>query len=275
MLARVFPRKTSASPTDELAFFGPPDLFVPEGIEEVHVSCAWTGDKGRAEQLAEQWRHVAPVKVGGPAYDDQGGDFVAGRYLKRGYVITSRGCPNNCWFCFVPKREGSIREIPIVDGYNVLDSNILACSKDHFQRVCKMLNFQPECAEFTGGLEAARLTWWHVSVLWDLRPKQMFFAYDTPDDFEPLVEAGKMLRDADFTRGHCRCYVLIGYPKDTVDQAVKRLIDSWKAGFLPFAMLWRGKNGDDEKEQEWLDLARVFSRPAITRSEIRRMLTNA
>ena len=39
-----------------------------------------------------------------------GGDFVPGRYLAPGYVITSRGCPNRCWFCSVWRREGALRE---------------------------------------------------------------------------------------------------------------------------------------------------------------------
>ena len=28
---------------------------------------------------------MAPVKIGGPALNDNGGDFVPGRYLKKGY----------------------------------------------------------------------------------------------------------------------------------------------------------------------------------------------
>ena len=58
-LIRVFPRKTKASPNDELAYFGPPDLFAL-GADEVHVSVAFTADKPKAERLAEQWRNVAP-----------------------------------------------------------------------------------------------------------------------------------------------------------------------------------------------------------------------
>ena len=34
-LIRVFPRKTRATPTDDLAYFGPPDLFAE--ADEVHV----------------------------------------------------------------------------------------------------------------------------------------------------------------------------------------------------------------------------------------------
>jgi hypothetical protein len=68
-VARVFPRRTNASPTDEYAFFGPPGMFLPE-ITEVHVSVAFTYDLPRAEMLAKEWGHVArpPVfkmKLGG------------------------------------------------------------------------------------------------------------------------------------------------------------------------------------------------------------------
>jgi hypothetical protein len=53
-LIRVFPRKTKASPDDELAYFGPPDIFAE--ADEVHVSVTFTYDKAVAERLAEQWR---------------------------------------------------------------------------------------------------------------------------------------------------------------------------------------------------------------------------
>ena len=204
-IARVFPRKTNASPDDELVYFSTPEFPYPE-VDEIHVSVTFSYDMRVAEQLAKSWEMIAPVKIGGPAYDDFGGDFVPGKYVKKGYVITSRGCNNKCWFCSVPKREGSIRELPITKGFNLLDSNILACSDDHIKEVFKMLSEQKEKPLLTGGLEAKILKQWHVNLLWDIRPDRMYFAYDTPDDLEPLIEAGKMLRYADFTRQHLYCY---------------------------------------------------------------------
>lgn len=265
-IARVFPRKTNATPDDNLVFFDGP----PEGIEvdEVHISLVFSYDKDIACDLYEMWRHVAPVvKVGGPAMRDPGGDFVPGMYVKKGYVITSRGCPNNCWFCSVPKREGGIRELPITDGWNLLDSNILACSDSHIKRVFEMLGNQDHRAELTGGLEAKILTDNHVSLLWDLRPLQMFFAYDTPDDLEPLIEAGKKLRYANFTRHNMRCYVLIGYPRDTVLDAEKRLLQTWGAGFMPAAMLWKNEDGDTDIE--WRRFQRLWARPAATKAVVK------
>jgi len=265
-IVRVFPRKTHASPDDDLAYFGPPDMY--SEADEVHISVAFSYDIPKAEELAKDWERVAPVKMGGPALGDPGGAFVPGQYLKEGYVITSRGCPNNCWFCDVPKREGGIRELEVHDGWNLLDSNLLACSEEHILKVMSMLGRQNRRIELTGGLEAARLKPWHVNALWEVRPSQMFFAYDTPDDLEPLVEAAKLLQYADFTRSHLRCYVLMGWPKDTMKAAEKRLVEAWEAGFMPMAMLY--KNGKGDTDPEWHKFQRGWARPAATRSIMRK-----
>lgn len=261
-IIRVFPRRTKATPTDMLAYIGGPDMF--SEADEVHISVAFTWDIPEAERLEKLWRNIAPVKIGGPAMGEAGGDFEPGKYIKNGYVITSRGCPNNCWFCSVWKREGrEIRELPIRDGWNVLDDNLLACSDFHILQVFAMLKRQKEKPQFTGGLEAARLKPWHVAELRKLKPKQIFFAYDTPNDREPLYEAGKMLVDGGFTKGShsLRAYVLIGYPKDSMEDAEYRLRDCQKAGFMPMAMLYRDAKG--ERDREWMRFQRQWARPAI------------
>ena len=84
-LIRVFPRRTKASPRDDLARFGPPDLF--DEADEVHISVTFSWDKPAAERLAEQWLHVAPVKLGGVAYGDRGDEFVLGRCWRRARSI--------------------------------------------------------------------------------------------------------------------------------------------------------------------------------------------
>ena len=116
---------------------------MPDDITEIHVSVTFTWDRPEAERLARIWKRYAPVKIGGPAYDDPGSDFIPGMYLKKGYTITSRGCNNKCWFCLVPKREGQLRELPITAGRNLQDNNILGCSEKHIRDVFAMLNKQP------------------------------------------------------------------------------------------------------------------------------------
>lgn len=263
-IIRVFPRRTAATPDDELVRIAtPPGLF--DEADEVHVSVIFTWDLPAAERLVKDWAPVAPVQIGGPATGEAGGGFTPGMYVKRGYVLTSRGCPNNCWFCSVPKREGPLRELPITEGWDVLDDNLLACSAGHVRRVFEMLKGQKNNGriQFTGGLEAARLKPWHVEALRELRPKQMFFAYDTPDDLEPLREAGRMLLAAGFTTtSHAlRAYVLCGWPKDTFEAAGRRMQQTIGAGFMPMAMLYRGKTG--KRDTEWMRWQREWARPAI------------
>ncbi|MDZ4341327.1 MAG: hypothetical protein U1E51_02685 [Candidatus Binatia bacterium] len=267
-IIRVFPRKTKATPIDDLVRIGKgPDLF--DEADQVHVSVAFTWDIPLAEKLARQWRDVAPVTIGGPALNERGGEFLPGMYLKPGYVITSRGCPNRCWFCSVPKREGGeIRELPITDGHNILDDNLLACSSRHIEAVFAMLRRQKEPIEFTGGLEAALLKPWHAEELNKLRIKQMFFAYDTPDDWEPLQSAAVILSNAGFAldpRGHSRrllrCFVLCGFKGDTIPKAEKRMVETRRIGFLPMAMLWKDETG--KRDPEWAKFQREWARPAI------------
>lgn len=94
-IIRVFPVRTNATPDDDLVRVKtvPSLLDMNMKVDAVHISVAFSWHKRWAEWAARQWERVAPVSVGGPAYNEPGGDFVPGRYMKRGYVIMSRGCP--------------------------------------------------------------------------------------------------------------------------------------------------------------------------------------
>jgi len=261
-ILRVFPRRTSATPADDLAVVnrGP---RLTDSADEVHISVAFSWDLPRAERLAKLWKPFAPVLIGGPATGQRSEEFVPGRYLKDGFVITSRGCPNKCWFCSVWKREGvGVRELPIVDGYNVQDDNLLACSEKHVKSVFRMLRKQKERARFTGGLEAKRLCEWHVNAIRKLEPAVLLFACDTPDDLVPLQEAGRMLIRGGVLRkasAVCKCYVLAGFPKDTFANAEGRIIQVMEAGFAAYVMLYRDELGI--VKDGWKAFQRRWSNP--------------
>ena len=200
---------------------------------------------------------------------DRGEEFVPGRYIKPGYVFTSRGCPRRCWFCSVWKRDPVPRLLPVVDGWNILDDNLLACPRDHVEAVFAMLRRQNRRIEFTGGLEALALQDYQVELLASLRPRPtMFFAYDPGDDFETLRSAAGRLLEAGFTAAshRMRVYVLIGFPKDTFGLAEQRLRQMRALGFTPHAMLWRPETPSQMKhapEESWKRLQRQWARPGI------------
>lgn len=276
MIARVFPRKTAASPTDELAFFAEPTIeaistCIRRNVQAVHISVTFTYDLERAEELYVAWQILGvPVEVGGPAFDDRMGDFVPGLYLRDGLIFTSRGCTKDCWFCSVPRcAHGIVRELPVVDGWNIMDDNILATSEQHFRAVCEMLKRQKHCAVFSGGLEPALLQQWQADLLKEVNPARIYTAYDTKDDFEPLIEMGNKLRQAGFrSSSHTlMCYVLIGYDGDSFEDAEKRLLQTMQAGFVPYAMLYRDENGTQDKE--WRRFQREWCRPMIVGKKFR------
>lgn len=261
-IARVFPRQTRATPDDELCYFGLPKSNSLE-VDEVHISITFTYDKAIGEYMAQQWQSRGySVKLGGPAYGKPAGEFTPGLYLKKGITITSRGCNNRCWFCRVHKTQGDLIELPIKDGWIVQDDNLLACSELHIKRVFEMLERQPEKPKFPGGLEAKLLRPWHVELLHKVQAQQMFFAYDTEDDYEALMEAGKLLNEFGFTLRKRKnwAYVLIGYPGDSFENAEKRLKNTLAVGFIPFAMLYKSECGFEDPE--WKPFQRAWCRPA-------------
>ena len=213
----------------------------------------------------------APVKVDGVAYENPGyGYFTPGLYIKPGYTFTSRGCPRRCWFCSVWKRRPQATPIfPFSPGWNILDDNLLACPEWHVRMVFAMLANQGRQAEFTGGLEALALQDYQVGLLADMKPRpNCFFAYDPGDPFETLKSAADRLIAAGFTAcsHRLRCYVLIGYPKDSFSAAELRLRSMIGIGFTPHAMLWQPETPAAEKHRpapEWRRFQRLWARPSI------------
>jgi len=263
---RVFPRRTKATPTDDMAFIGGPPLplFLPEA-DEVHVSVTCTYDLAEGERLRQAWEAYYPgkVRIGGPALDDRGEGFTPGMYLRPGYTITSRGCPNHCGFCLVPEREGRIRELrPIAIGNDVLDNNLLACSDEHISHVLAMLAARPKAARFSGGLEAARCVPEMIDRLRSVRISELFLAYDFPSHWRITREAIERFRAAGLRQRQVRCYVLAGFGEDSPEEAEERCRQVMEAGGLPFLMLYQAADRFIDYGREWKLAQRKWTRPA-------------
>lgn len=268
-MIRVFPRKTSWTPTDDLAFIGMPKspigLRLKYGHLPVHISVTFTWDIPLAEMLYRAWLQVSDnVQLGGPAFGDPGGEFTPGRYVREGITFTSRGCSKQCPHCLVPSRCGGIRELLVIHpGNNVADDNVLDCSEKHQKKVFAMLRAQKEVS-FSGGLDAEKLQDWHIDELMMIRFKFLFFACDRPGAIEHLWRIAPMLKRLSSNQQRFRCYVLIGHGSESITQAERRLKEVYRAGFDPFAMLYQ----EPEMKRtvwpkDWKALTKVWTRPAI------------
>lgn len=271
-IIRVFPRRTSHTPIDDMAFIGDPPLERPEA-DEVHVSCTFNWDKPKAERLKLAWGQYYPtVKLSGPAYDDPCSGFTPGMYLKEGITVTSRGCNRDCPWCLVPKREGKIRELPIYPGNKVQDNNLLQCSPDHIDKVFDMLRSQTRI-EFTGGLDARLVTHQIADRIRGLKVEQVFLACDTEESIKPLRKAIKLLQ---LPRHKLRCYVLLKYdPDETILRALARLVQVWEAGAKPSAQLYQPAGQFIKYPPEWTRFQRKWERPAATWRHVESLIKEA
>lgn len=268
-IIRVFARRTKWTPTDDLAFYDEPPMFELPDLP-VYVSVTFTWDRSRGERLARAWRRCCePVFLSGPAFEHfPSYDFIPGRFIKPGVTFTSRGCPKNCPWCLVPRREGELREIPIQPGHIVQDNNLLACGRPRIEAVFDMLRRQKKGIKFSGGLDIDYLRTWHVALLKTIKVAELWVACDTEAAMEKLDKAADLL--SDFPIEKKRCYVLCGFQADYPAAAEKRLEAVYKKGFLPFAQLYRGPplcaSDARHRREDWNELIRKWSRPAIYRS---------
>ncbi len=268
-IIRVFPRRTSFTPNDRLAFVGDPPLDRPEA-DEVHVSCCFTWDLERAKRLQSAWGQYYPVvKLGGPGLGNVPYDFKFGRYVKPGVTFTSRGCDNECPWCLVPGTEGRLREHASYPPGNIIqDNNLLQCSDRHIEDVIEMLSYVGKAVTFSGGLEADRVTDRFVDQIRSLSIHELWFACDRKQAIFPLKKALSKLTE--LTRNQKRCYVLIGF-NETIDEARKRLSEVLLAGCYPFAQLYQPPDKYIEYSHDWLNLRRTFERPAAMYSLLKEL----
>jgi len=267
-ILRIFPSRTSMMPVDDLTYRGFPSLsaLYLSQWDEAHISVCFTWHKEEALKMQKHWKDLFPhkeIKIGGPAFDDPGGEFKPGLYLKKGITITSRGCPFNCDFCLVPKREGKLKEIDIKPGYIIQDNNLLACSWSHIKQVFEMLNDYGRKAIFSGGFDVRLFNSKHVDLLKSLKTFRLWFSYDRPESFTPLVESIGKCQEAGFGGDKINCYILIGYDGDIIEEANRRCQAVFDLGVYPFAMLYRDPENKIEHSREWKELQRYWSIPAI------------
>jgi hypothetical protein len=239
--------------------------------ERLFISVPFTWLLSEAKTLADRHHGLFPGKViaGGPAvklcgapWADETPETCAIDVLalhNPDATFTTRGCPNQCPFCAVPKIEGEFRELsrwrraPIV-----CDNNLLASSRHHFEAVIDSLLDLPG-VDFNQGLDARRFTAWHADQIARLRRCKVRFAFDHAAMESKVADAIAVGRKAglrDFG-----VYVLIGW-RDSPAEAQYRLetIRSW--GVWPNPMRYQPLDAERKN---------MYVAPGWTEAELRRM----
>lgn len=193
-----------------------------------------------AEKQAKE--HKGPVISGGPAVKLMGAPwsetpeyvpFDVLSFHNPLATFTTRGCPNRCTFCAVPKIEGDLVELNSwKPGPVICDNNLLASSSIHFTRVIDSLR-PYQYVDFNQGLEAKRLKPFHVDLLRSLKSAMIRFAFDHFRSETSVHDAIELCRSHGLK--NLSIYCLIGFSDNPGDASARlELCRSW--GIRPFAM---------------------------------------
>jgi hypothetical protein len=185
---------------------------------------------------------------------------------KQSYGFLTRGCPNKCPWCFVPNKEGGIREHADIEEFVrhkdviLMDNNVLA-SEFGIAQIEKIIKLGLK-VDFNQGLDARLIDNSIAKLLSKIKwLKPLRLSCDQISQIPHIINAVSLLRWHNTTPRQYFCYVLV---KDIPD-AIER-IKTIKALHLdPFAQPYRDISGK-EPTQEQKDFSRWVNHKAIFNS---------
>ena len=198
---------------------------------------------------------------------------------KTSYGFLTRGCPNKCKWCIVPKKEGDIKpymdvEEIAIDGRNeliLMDNNILASDHgiEQIEKIIKMNEGRKKKikVDFNQGLDARLVTDEIAKMLSRLKwIQQIRFGCDTPKQIEECEKACAMI-DKHGYKGEYFFYCIL---LDDFDESFSR-VNHWKkkgsSRYLPHCQPFRDIGNKSQIIPQWQkDMARWTDRKHLFRS---------
>ena len=190
--------------------------------------------------------------------------------LNTAYGFLTRGCPNKCKWCIVPKKEGNIHPYMDVDEIAVggrtnivlMDNNILAC--DYGLSQLEKIVERRYHVDFNQGLDARLVTEDIAQMLAKVKwIKRIRFGCDTPAQIAECERAIQLVRQAGYKGEFFLYCILIDFA-----ESYHRL-NYWRKYkyVLPHAQPYRDLNNPHQRIPQWQkDMAHWADRKELYRS---------
>ena len=161
------------------------------------------------------------------------------------YGFLTRGCPNNCGFCIVSKKEGRISH-KVADlsefwrgqkNIELLDANLLAC-RDRLDLLRQLAGSKAR-VNFMQGLDARFITEEVMHELQAVRTSMVHFAFDEMKNEKEILRGLKIYKEA--TRIRSResiVYILTNY-NTTTEEDIYRVRKVAELGYTPDVRIYR------------------------------------
>lgn len=212
------------------------------------------------------------AKVLPPAIDNAQPDYdLYGIDKRLAYGFLTRGCPNACKWCVVPKKEGGVhpyRDIEeiAVDGRDtviLMDNNILAT--DYGLKQIEKIVRMGLRVDFNQGLDARLVTDDVASLLAKVRfVKYVRFGCDTPGQIAEVERAAALMDKHGFRKAYFLYCILMDF-----DESLAR-VSYWRGKgwrYVPYCQPYRDLTNPRAVVPQWQkDMARWANRRELITS---------
>ena len=219
--------KDSFISADEIIYGGTGYAITVENGKEVY-------HKDRDPNLPDEIEHIYP-------------DYSLYPELTKdtAYGFLTRGCPNNCGFCIISKKEGRISH-KVADlsefwrgqkNVVIMDANLTAC-KDRLELLTQLENSHAR-VDFCQGLDARFITDEVAEALSKIKIKMIHFAFDQMKNADAIVRGLETFRKyAEVRPRECIVYILTNYDT-TFEEDMFRIEAVSKLGYTPDVRIYR------------------------------------
>ena len=190
-----------------------------------------------------------------------------GLYPQYKYAVgfLTRGCPRNCGFCVVGKKEGLCsRQVADLSDFwrgqkeiKLLDPNILAC-KDHERLLIQLAEIGVR-VDFTQGLDVRLTNPDNIRLLNSIKTSMIHFAWDNPkEDLTQYFKQFLTLTNIKSERNRS-VYVLTNF-NSTLDEDLYRIYTLRDLGYNPYVMIYQKETAPREirRLQRWVNCRWIF-----------------
>jgi len=161
------------------------------------------------------------------------------------YGFLTRGCPNNCSFCIVSKKEGRkcVKVANLSEFWRgqshikLLDANLLAC-KDKVNLLQQLIDSKVHI-DFTQGLDARFITPEIAKMLNNIKLDRVHFAFDFMKNEKAIIKGlNEFRKHCDLSDDKTIVYMLTNYDT-TINEDLYRINAIRNAGFIPDVRIYR------------------------------------
>lgn len=185
---------------------------------------------------------------------------------KKAYGFLTRGCPRNCPFCIVGKKEG-LKSQQVADlkqfwsgqrEIKLLDPNLLAC-KERLNLLQQLVDSKA-FIDITQGLDIRLMTDDAIDKIKRLKIKMLHFAWDRETDSDLILKNLVTFRKAvDYDFRKLRVYVLTNY-ETSFEFDLYRVYKLREMGYDPYIMIYNKQSAPKRlrRLQRWVNNKIIF-----------------